>query len=105
MEENDNMGYINFPSGNYKTRLSEKFKNRKPYKPVNPMNIMSFIPGTIMDILVKEGQDVEKGDDLIILEAMKMQNRLKSHVKGRIKNICITKGNKVSKGTLLIEIE
>jgi biotin carboxyl carrier protein len=66
---------------------------------------MSFIPGTIMDILVKEGQDIEKGDDLIILEAMKMQNRLKSHVKGKIKKICITKGNIVTKGTLLIEIE
>ena len=105
MEENDNMGYINFPSDSYKTRLSEKFKNRKPFQPVNPMNILSYIPGTIMEILVKEGQYVEKGDDLIILEAMKMQNRLKSHVKGKIKKICITKGSKVSKGTLLIEIE
>lgn len=99
------MGVLNFPMGSFKTRLSEKFKNRKAYQPANPMNIMSFIPGTIMDILVKEGQAVAKGDDLIILEAMKMQNRLKSHVKGRIKKICIEKGSKVPKGTLLIEIE
>ena len=105
MEENDNMGTINFPMGNFKTRLSPKFKNRKQYQPVNPMNIISFIPGTIMDILVKPGQKVEKGDDLIILSAMKMQNRLKCHVKGKIKKICIEKGDKVSKGTLLIEIE
>jgi biotin carboxyl carrier protein len=105
MEENDNMDHLNFPMGSYKTRLSARFKNRKPYQPVNPMNIISFIPGTIMEILVKTGQKVEKGDDLIILEAMKMQNRLKSHVKGKIKKICIRKGDKVPKGTLLIEIE
>jgi biotin carboxyl carrier protein len=105
MEEKDNLEYIHFPMGSYKTRLNTKFKNRKPYQPVNPMNIMSFIPGTIMDILVKPGQTVEKGDDLIILEAMKMQNRLKSHISGMIKRICVEKGNKVSKGTLLIEIE
>jgi biotin carboxyl carrier protein len=105
MEDKDNLEYINFPMGSYKTRLSARFKNRLPFKPVNPMNIMSYIPGTILDILVKTGQEVEKGDDLIILDAMKMQNRLKSHVKGKIKRICIEKGDKVSKGTLLIEIE
>ena len=101
----DNLEYIHFPSGSYQTRLSAKFKNRIPYQPANPMNIMSFIPGTIMEILVKPGQPVEKGDDLIILEAMKMQNRLKSHVKGTIKRICVGRGDKVSKGNLLIEIE
>lgn len=105
MEENNDMGYLGFPSGIYKTRLSEKFKNRKPYQPANKMNIVSFIPGTIIEILVTVGQQVEIGDDLIILDAMKMQNRLKSHVKGTIKKICVEKGNKVTKGTLLVEID
>jgi biotin carboxyl carrier protein len=105
MKEKDNLGYINFPMGSYKTRLSEKFKTRIPFHPVNPMVIVSYIPGTIMDILVKTGQEVEKGDDLLILEAMKMKNRLKSHMKGKIIKICVDKGDKVSKGTLLIEME
>jgi biotin carboxyl carrier protein len=103
--DSKNLDSLKFPSGNYITRLSAKFKNRIPYQPANPMNIMSFIPGTIMEILVRPGQLVEKGDDLIILEAMKMQNRLKSHVKGTIKRICVERGNKVSKGIVLIEIE
>jgi biotin carboxyl carrier protein len=105
MEDNDKIGYLNLPMGTYKTRLSARFKNRNHYQPVNQMNVMSYIPGTIIDILVRKGQKVEKGDDLIILEAMKMQNRLKSHAKGKIKKIFIKKGDKVPKGTLLIEIE
>ncbi len=101
----DNFGYLNINSGLYKTRISKSFKNRKSYTPADPEIVLSFIPGTIIDILVKEGQYVKKGDELMILEAMKMKNRLKSSIDGRIRRIAVEKGARVPKGIVLIEID
>ena len=53
---------------------------------------------------MKPGQDVKKGDELVILDAMKMQNRLKSAIDGKVKMINVKKGDKVSKGALILEI-
>jgi biotin carboxyl carrier protein len=105
MDKKDNLRFLNIDTSQYKTRISKKFENRKQYVPVNPKIIISFIPGTVLDILVKEGQQVEKGEDLLILDAMKMQNRLKSTTGGRIKKIFACRGDKVSKGTVLLELE
>ncbi|MBA4321774.1 MAG: acetyl-CoA carboxylase biotin carboxyl carrier protein subunit [Odoribacter sp.] len=105
MENNSILKFLNINSSLYKTRISSKFENRKKYQPLDPKMILSFIPGTVLDIMVKEAQDVEKGDDLMILDAMKMQNRLKSGMAGKIKKIHANKGDKVSKGTLLLELE
>jgi biotin carboxyl carrier protein len=104
MEKKDNLGTLNINSTLYRTRLSRKFIERKPFSPEQPGLVMSFIPGTIVDILVQEGEKVKKGMDLLVLDAMKMQNRLKSHTEGTVKNIYIKKGDRVPKGTLLIEI-
>ena len=98
-------GRLNINSTHYTTRLSKKFINRKPWIPADPGRIISYIPGTILDILVNEGQVVEQGEDLIVLEAMKMQNFMKSTLGGTIKTICVKKGDKVGKGTVLLEIE
>jgi len=103
--ENKDFGFLNINSSMYKTRLSEKFLNRKQYKPANPRMVMSFIPGTVIDILVKKGQKVKKGEDLMILDAMKMQNKLKCTMDGTIKKINVNKGEKVSKGTFLLELK
>lgn len=103
--KDDNLGFLNINTGLYKTRISDKFKNRTPYKPADPKIILSFIPGTVVDILVKEGQPVTKGEILMILEAMKMKNRLKSSMDGKIRVIAVEKGARVSKGTVLLELE
>jgi biotin carboxyl carrier protein len=97
--------YLNINSSLYQTRISKKFENRKPYKPADPKIILSFIPGTVRDIFVTEGQQVKKGQDLMILDAMKMQNRLKCIMDGKVKSISVVKGAKVSKGTVLMELE
>lgn len=104
MQNNDNLKSLNINSTFYKTRLSSKFVNRKAYQPANPGLVSSFIPGTIIDILVTPGQLVKKGDDLVILDAMKMQNRLKSAIDGEVKSISVKKGDKVSKGATILEI-
>jgi biotin carboxyl carrier protein len=105
MKATENLKNLNIDSSLYKTRLSRKFLNRKPYKPANPKMIMSFIPGTVLDILVKKGQNVNKGDDLVILDAMKMQNIMKCNINGTIRKILIARGDKVSKGTILLELK
>jgi biotin carboxyl carrier protein len=105
MNTEEKMEYLNINGSLYKTRISAKFKNRIKYKPADPNLILSFIPGTIVEIYAAEGQKVKKGDLLLILDAMKMQNRLKCPHDGKIKSIAIKAGERVSKGTLLIELE
>ncbi len=66
-------------------------------------DIKAPMPGMVLNILVQEGQEVKKGDGLIVLEAMKMENILKSPADGVIKKIAITKGIAVEKNQLLIQ--
>ncbi len=105
MNKNEKLGFLNINTSLYQTRISEKFKNRKSYKPADPKIILSFIPGTVLNIFVENGDSVKKGDDLMILDAMKMQNKLKCPMDGKVKSIAVEKGAKVSKGTVLIELE
>lgn len=105
MNKENKPGYLNIDTSLYQTRISKKFKNRKPYHPADPRIILSFIPGTVREIFVVAGQDVKKGEDLMILDAMKMQNKLKCNMDGRVKSIAVKIGAKVSKGTVLLELE
>jgi biotin carboxyl carrier protein len=105
MKKEDKLGYLQIGSSFYKTRIDPRFENRKQYMPSDPKIILSFIPGTVTQIYVTEGQEVKQGDVLMILDAMKMQNKLKCNMDGKIKSIAVEKGAKVSKGTILIELE
>lgn len=66
-------------------------------------DIKAPMPGMVLNILVTEGQEVKKGDPLIVLEAMKMENILKSPSDGTVKKIAINKGIAVEKNQLLIQ--
>jgi len=66
-------------------------------------DIKAPMPGMVINILVSEGQEVKKGDALIVLEAMKMENILKSPTDGTIKKIAAVKGSAVEKNQLLIQ--
>jgi len=105
MNHEKELGSLNIDSTLYKTRLSDKFKKRKPYQLPDPSKILSFISGTVLEILVNEVKTVRKGDDLMILEAMKMQNHLKSMQDGKISKVNVKPGDKVTKGTLLLELD
>jgi len=105
MNKKDKLGFLNIDTSLYQTRISSKFENRKPYHPADPRIILSFIPGTVLDILVEPGKYVTKGEDLMILDAMKMKNRLKCNMDGKVKSIMVKKGDNVSKGTVLLELE
>ncbi|WP_178985647.1 acetyl-CoA carboxylase biotin carboxyl carrier protein subunit [Winogradskyella helgolandensis] len=68
-------------------------------------NIKAPMPGLILEINVKVGQEVQDNDALMILEAMKMENVLKSPRHGVIKSIQVKQGQTVDKNSLLIEFE
>ena len=67
--------------------------------------IKAPMPGLILSVDVKVGQEVKEDDALLVLEAMKMENVLTSPRNGIIKSISITKGETVNKNQLLIEFE
>jgi biotin carboxyl carrier protein len=90
----------------YKTRLTRKFGMRKIKPQIeDPCTVKAFIPGLIKKIYVKEGDRISKGDKLVVLEAMKMENQILSATSGIIKKIHIPEGKVVVKNELLIEIE
>ncbi|AKA33930.1 acetyl-CoA carboxylase biotin carboxyl carrier protein subunit [Flagellimonas lutaonensis] len=71
----------------------------KVYKIEAPM------PGLILEVSVKNGQEVKEGDNLLILEAMKMENVITSPRDGTIKKIMVKQGQAVEKKTVLITFE
>lgn len=68
-------------------------------------SISAPMPGLILDILVKEGQEVDEEDQLLVLEAMKMENIITSPRKGVIKQVAVKQGDTVDKKQLLIAFE
>lgn len=89
----------------YLTLLTKKFENRKRWQPLDPNEIRSFIPGTILEVYVEPGQEVKEGQPLVLLEAMKMQTRTEMPVDGVIKEVNVRKGDKVPKNMVLIVIQ
>ncbi len=69
------------------------------------VSIEAPMPGKIIDLLVEEGSEVKEGEPIIILEAMKMQNEISSHVTGVVKSISVKKNDSVMKDDVLIDIQ
>lgn len=67
-------------------------------------NVKAPMPGLVLRILAEPGQAVNKGDSLIILEAMKMENVIKATGPGTVKAICVNEKDTVDKNQLLIEM-
>ncbi len=63
------------------------------------------MPGLVVKVEVKEGQEVEAGDGLVVVEAMKMENELRATAPGRIDRILISEGDAVEKDDVLLEFE
>ena len=67
--------------------------------------IKAPMPGLVLNVLVSEGMEVNKGDNLLVLEAMKMENMIKSPTAGVIQKIGVKQGDKVEKNELLISFK
>jgi biotin carboxyl carrier protein len=101
---NNNTKMIVIDDSVYETGLTKKYLNRKTYKPVDQKRVVAFIPGLIQKVFVKVGDKIKRGDKLLILEAMKMQNILNAPVDGVVR-VVPNEGILVKKNELLVEIE
>lgn len=73
--------------------------------PVNGHAIKTPLPGVIIDIKVNVGDTVAKGDTVVILEAMKMENNINSDRDGKVVSIAVSKGDTVADGAVLLVLE
>ena len=73
--------------------------------PAGGEQVTSPMPGTILDVKVSQGASVKKGDVLMILEAMKMENEIMCPCDGKVASILASKGMAVESGTLLCVIQ
>lgn len=67
--------------------------------------LFTSMPGKVIKIFVSESQNVKKGDTLLIIEAMKMENEIKAHIDGVVSNIFAKENQTIESGFLLLEIE
>ena len=68
------------------------------------LELRAPMPGKVLEILVKEGQSVEEGDAMLVLEAMKMENVLRAGMAGLVANIDVEVGSAVEKEAVLISM-
>jgi biotin carboxyl carrier protein len=76
----------------------EKFRKKE-------LAIKAIMPGLVIEVTVKEGDSVKAGDALLVVEAMKMQNEVKTPKDGVVKKILVQKGKTLNSGDRLVIIE
>ncbi|CAK7024112.1 acetyl-CoA carboxylase biotin carboxyl carrier protein subunit [Parabacteroides sp. APC149_11_2_Y6] len=105
-KEKDNE-YVDFvvTARKYKTLLTTKYKNRKVWHKPFIGDVISHLPGTIVKLEVKQGQEVEAGQLLLIHQAMKMFNRVVAPVAGVVTEVNVQEGDKIPKDHLMVKIE
>lgn len=88
----------------YPSAESDKAKTAKPSSAKGTGHIKAPLPGTVLEIKVKEGDQVKSGDNLMVMEAMKMENNINADREGTITSIKVNNGDSVLEGDVLIEI-
>ena len=74
-------------------------------KPTGPAPLVAPMPGMIVRVQVAEGEAVNPGQGLVVMEAMKMENELRATSAGTVKRVRVTPGTAVEKGVVLLELE
>ncbi len=99
---------INVNGTNYQIQVKDKFDELLKSLGMDNLNankvneVKAPMPGLVLDVRVNEGDEVKKGDAILVLEAMKMENILKSPTDGIVKKINVKKGMAVEKNQVLI---
>ena len=73
--------------------------------PAGPAPLVAPMPGLIVRVTVTEGDEVQAGQGVVVMEAMKMENELRAAGKGRVKRVLVSPGTAVEKGAVLVEME
>lgn len=84
--------------------ITSSVQTKRKAEPTNKGQIGATMSGSVLQILVKKGDKVKKGDPLMITEAMKMETSLEAHFDGTVDHIYVTEGEPISSGDLLIEL-
>lgn len=74
-------------------------------KPSGPAPLVAPMPGMIVRVHVGEGEPVQQGQGLVVMEAMKMENELRATTAGTVRRVLVAPGTAVEKGALLLEME
>lgn len=96
---------------NYSIRVEDQFDQLLKQLGLDNMasakiaEVKAPMPGLVLDVVVEEGSEVKKGDNLLILEAMKMENIIKSPTDGVVKKISVNKSDKVEKNQVLVQFK
>jgi biotin carboxyl carrier protein len=94
-------------AGQYRVELRDPRQRRltgASFEEEGPQEIVAPMPGKIVKILVAEGQEVEKDQGLLVIEAMKMQNELRAPRAGRVERVYRTEGGGVETGVPLLRL-
>ena len=73
--------------------------------PAGPAPLVAPMPGLVVRVLTAPGDEVQAGQGLVVVEAMKMENELRAGAAGRVKAVHAREGQAVEKGTVLVELE
>ena len=73
--------------------------------PTGPAPLVAPMPGMVVRVHVQDGDEVQVGQGLVVMEAMKMENELRAAGAGRVKRVLVSPGTAVEKGALLLELE
>lgn len=93
---------VHLPKGNYRVRFAGKKRSAKGGHAAGGLS--SPMPGKVIQILVKDGDAVKKGDLLMMLEAMKMEHKILSPADGIVKQVFFREGERVAQDVELLEI-
>ena len=85
--------------------LKDKVVETKMADMKNESHIGATMPGTVLKVLVKTGEKVNKGDHLMITEAMKMETTIQAPFSGTVKDVYVNNGDAIQQGQLLLEID
>ena len=110
VDHNDDLYHVMLKSTLYEARVEDERTRRlagligRPGEAVGEVLIKAPMPGIIVSIPVAEGQAVAKGDIVVVLESMKMQNEFKSPKDGQISSVRVGMGDKVDQNAIMITI-
>lgn len=91
--------------GDVHTLIKPDSRRRRTQAPGQGSALEAAMPGRVLDVLVKEGDAVRRGDALVLLEAMKMELRIQASSDGVVNKVLVRAGQVVERGQKLVEIE
>ena len=95
---------VRYSDGSRPAAHTEKVSAGTRPKASHPGDVTTSMPGTIVDVLVKEGDEVNAGDAILVTEAMKMETEIQATIAGKVATIHVVKGDSVNPNEALIEI-